>query len=96
MKSIIDRLEPIPDYDFTDLKETDIVMTFNPHTVKDIKNQRGELLEALFNDINSIDIFIKSNKNLPFDKKDIEKHHSRIKLIEKITGKLWEEIKELK
>ncbi len=87
--NIIEKLGIKPDYDFSDLEDNIMVMSFNPHIVKEIKQQRDDMLEALY---------------------DLARHGTHgenplsgcvcrtcvgIKIIEKITEKTWEEIKEL-
>lgn len=83
--NIIEKLEPVPDYDFTDLDVDCNVMSFDPHVVREIKRQRDEMLEAL------IDSVIISKE---FAVSEIPWRHF-IKIIEKATGTKWEEIKEL-
>ena len=98
MKDIIEKLEPIPDYDFSDLKESDIVMSFDPHVIKEIVQQRNEMLEALIDDIKRALSNWENNYEGggDWETECLKANIRKIKLIEKACyPKSWEEIKDI-
>lgn len=71
--------------------EVSMCSTYKVREKEDLFN---ELLEALITDTISTAIFLESKPNLTFQDEAIAKHIARIELIEKSTGKTWDNIKE--
>ena len=63
--------------------------------VREVEQQNAEMLEALIEDTMSVEEVFVDMPNLPFKAEHKEKHKSRIRLIEKVADKTWQEIKEL-
>ena len=61
----------------------------------EVEQQNAEMLEALIEDTMSVEEVFVDMPNLPFKAEHREKHKSRIRLIEKVADKTWQEIKEL-
>ena len=80
--SIIEKLGISPDYDFSDIDINAYPhMVFNVESIIKLKNQRDEMLEALI--------------EVCYDRHEYNYFQlEAVKVIEKATGKSWEEIKE--
>ena len=82
-------ITPLERY-YNPLLEQDIWSSFE---IRDLESKRNEMLEALIGDIGLYDAVIET---MPLKNEALKMlRQERISIIEKATGKTWEEIKEI-